>query len=266
MSTELRALIVDDEERARDLLQRLLEKYGTNIRVVETAGSAKEAREILENTPIDVLFLDISMPHENGFDLLESLDTSRYLFVFVTAYDQYALRALKASAVDYIQKPVDPEELTQAVEKLHHLKKLRNSAALTRSDYVHALQSLVMNVSVKGSVRRLCLPGMHGFSIVDTNDILYLEADTNYTVFHLANLKKIVVSKSIKEYEEVLDPDVFFRVHKSSIINLKYLREFSRVDGYYAVMQDGSSIAVSRRKLQEFISAVDAFNMMPRIE
>ncbi len=266
MSTELRALIVDDEERARDLLQRLLEKYGTNIRVVETAGSAKEAREILENTSIDVLFLDISMPHENGFDLLESLDASRYLFVFVTAYDQFALRALKASAVDYIQKPVDPEELSLAVEKLHHLKKLRNSAALTQTDYVHALQSLVTNVAVKGSVRRLCLPGMQGFSIVDTNDILYLEADTNYTVFHLTNLKKIVVSKSIKEYEEVLDPGVFFRVHKSSIINLKYLVEFSRVDGYYAVMQDGSSIAVSRRKLQEFIHAVDAFNRMPRTE
>ncbi|HCS20241.1 MAG TPA: DNA-binding response regulator [Bacteroidetes bacterium] len=266
MSTELRALIVDDEERARDLLQRLLEKYGSNIRVVDTAGSVKEAREILENTTIDVLFLDISMPNENGFDLLESLDASRYLFVFVTAYDQYALRALKASAVDYIQKPVDPEELSLAVEKLHHLKKLRTSATLTQTDYVQTLQSLMMNVAGKGSVRRLCLPGMQGFSIVDTKDILYLEADTNYTVFHLTNLKKIVVSRSIKEYEEVLDPVVFFRVHKSSIINLKYLHEFSRVDGYYAVMQDGSSIAVSRRKLHEFILAVEAFNHLPRTE
>lgn len=266
MNTELRALIVDDEEPARNLLRSLLEKYGTNIRVVDTAGSAKEAREILENSRIDVLFLDISMPNENGFDLLESLDASRYLFVFVTAYDQFALRALKASAVDYLQKPVDPDELALAVQKLHHLKKLRTSASKTQADYVHALNSLVTNGAGKGGVRRLCLPGMQGFIIVDTNDIVYLEADTNYTVFHLTNLKKIVVSKSIKDYEEVLDPLVFYRVHKSSIINLKYLREFSRVDGYYAVMQDESSIAVSRRKLQEFILAVETFNHLPQAE
>lgn len=259
MNTELRAIIVDDEEPARSLLKRLLEKYAVDLRVVGMAGSAKEAREILENSDVDVVFLDISMPLENGFDLLKSLDESRYLFVFVTAYNQYGIQALKASAVDYIQKPVDPDELILAVDKLHHLKKLRTQA-ITHDDYIHSLQSLVINIAGKGIVRRLCLPGMQGFTIVDTNDILYLEADTNYTVFHLKNLKKIVVSKSIKEYEEVLDSTMFFRAHKSSIINLKYLQEFSRVDGYYAVMVDGSSISVSRRKLQEFILAVEAYN------
>ncbi len=259
--TDLRILIVDDEQPARKNLAQLLQKYCSGISIVGEAASAAEARDLLGRFETDALLLDISMPVENGFDLLQSIDSSRYLFVFVTAYDQYALRALRASAVDYLQKPVDIDELRNAIEKLQRIHAIRNKSPEPDASYEHSIKSLLTNATSRKGVQRLCLPGTSGFTILDVNDILYLDADGNYTVFYLVNLRKIVVSKSIKEFEDVLDPLAFFRVHKSSIIHLKYLKEFSRVDGYYAVMTDDSAVAVSRRKLPEFLVAVEAYNV-----
>jgi two-component system, LytTR family, response regulator len=262
MTEIINALIVDDEQHARDSLQQLLERYFPEIKIRGHANSAEEARVILDTCEIDVLFLDVSMPNEGGFEFLESIDRSKYMFVFVTAHDQYALRALRASAVDYLQKPIDPDELRQTVEKLMVLKKTRSLSTIAANAYNQSLQNLVSNTLDKKGVNRLCIPCMHGFSIIEVNDILYLYAENNYTVFHLNNRPKIVVSKSIKDYEEILDPFVFFRNHKSSIINLKYLKEFSKVDGYYAVMSDNSSISVSRRRLPEFFRAVEEYNCL----
>ena len=256
----MNVIIVDDEKPARTSLSLLLETYCPEIKIVGQAESASEARVLLNRNPIDAIFLDISMPNESGFDLLESLDSNKYLFVFVTAFDQYALRALRASSVDYLQKPVDIDELKQAVAKLCRMHDLTHQLPSALSDYNESLKSLISNAGNKKGVQRLCLPGIQGFTILDVNDILYLDADSNYTIFHLHTLKKIVVSKSIKEFEELLNPHSFFRIHKSSIIHLKYLKEYSRVDGYYAVMTDNSSIPVSRRRLPEFLAAVDAYN------
>ncbi len=260
MADEIHALIVDDEKPARDALKYLIDKYCDGITIAGQADSAEEARKILNETHVDVLFLDISMPNENGFELLESIESAKYLFVFVTAYDQYVLRALRASAVDYLQKPIDIAELKQAVEKLFMMKSMKTQPDLALDSYKQTLDSLISNTRDKKGVHRLCLPGMQGFTILDVEDILYLDADSNYTIFHLTNLKKIVVSKTLREYEDILDPTIFVRVHKSSIINLKYLKEFSKVDGYYAVMTDKSSISVSRRRLPEFLKAVEDYN------
>lgn len=259
----LNVLIVDDEEPARKNLASLLKNYCEGINIAGEAESASQARQLLTETEVDALLLDISMPNENGFDLLESIANDKYLFVFVTAHDQYALRALRASAVDYLQKPVDIDELKQAITKLQYMHSLKTGHAASSTDYRQSLNSLISNLTGKKGVQRLCLPGTNGFSIVDVNDIVYLDADSNYTIFHLTSLKKIVVSKSIKEFEDLLNPELFFRVHKSSIINLKHLREFSRVDGNYAIMMDNSSVAVSRRKLQEFLAAVEAYSNQP---
>jgi two-component system, LytTR family, response regulator len=260
MTAIIRAMIVDDEQPARETLQYMIETYCQDIQITAHATSAAEARSILDHTEIDVLFLDISMPNEDGFDLVKSLDNNKYMFVFVTAYDQFALRAMRASAVDYLQKPIDAADLQQAEEKLVRLQGLRSRSVLTTIAYKQALESLMLNTANKKGVHRLCLPGMQGFTIVEVNDILALDADNNYTIFHLRNLKKIVVSRAIKEYEDILDPATFIRVHKSSIINLKYLKEFSKVDGYYAVMADNSSISVSRRRLPDFLRAVENYN------
>jgi two-component system LytT family response regulator len=259
MIPELRLLIVDDEKPARDMLQTMIEKYCPGVTVTGQADSAESARRLAADQEIDALFLDIAMPNENGFDLLKSLEGKNYMYVFVTAHDQYAVRALRASAIDYLQKPVDIAELQAATRKLIQAKALREQSMPARQEYEQSLMSLTVNVS-RQPVQRLCLPGMNGFTVIDVNDIQHLDADSNYTIFHLNNLKKIVVAKTLKEYEELLDPASFIRIHKSSIINLKYLKEFSRVDGYYAIMADNSSIAVSRRRLTEFLEAVDQYN------
>jgi two-component system, LytTR family, response regulator len=263
MKTTIRALIVDDEEAARDTLKFMLENYCQDIIVSGSAYSAENARAILAKEQVDVIFLDINMSTESGFQFLESIDSSKYMFVFVTAYDQYALRALRASAVDYLQKPIDTFDLQQATEKLQKMKLVRSQLFQSSNPYNLPLQSLVINTTSKRGVKRLCLPGMQGFTIVEVNDILSLDADNNYTIFHLRDQRKIVVSKSIKEFEEVLDPSIFVRIHKSSIINLKYLKEFSKVDGYYAVMADDSAIAVSRRRLSDFLKSVEYYNCCP---
>jgi len=256
----IRIIIVDDEEPARNNLSTLLQNYCLGIKIVGQADSAAKARELLDTLEVDALFLDIAMPNENGFELVESIDSNKYLFVFVTAFNQYALKALRASAVDYLQKPIDIDELQAAVAKLIKMKSLKQQLPSVSNDYKLSLESLITNSSARKGLQRLCLPSIHGFTILDVNDILYLDADSNYTIFHLNNFSKIVVSKSIKEFEDLLDPHSFFRIHKSSIIHLKYLKEFSRLDGYYAIMSDNSSIAVSRRRLPEFLTSVDLYN------
>ncbi len=260
MSGELKVLIVDDEAPARNILSSLLQTYCVGMKIIGQVDSAIQARKFLNENQVDALFLDISMPNESGFDLLESIDSSKYLFVFVTAYDQYALRALRASAVDYLQKPVDVDELKEAVAKLIRMKALIQQSPLALSDYRHSLGGLLSNMSGRKGVQRLSLPSTQGFTILDVDEILYMDADSNYTIFHLKSLKKIVVSKSMKEFEDLLDEQAFFRIHKSSIIHLKYLKEFSRIDGYYAVMSDNSSIPVSRRRIPEFLKALDHYN------
>jgi two-component system LytT family response regulator len=260
MTKNLKVLIVDDERPARESLTMLLQDYCEGVEIVAQADSAAAAREVLRSQEVDALFIDIAMPKETGFDLLESIESHKYLFVFVTAFNQYALKALRASAVDYLQKPVDVDELKNATAKLLRRKQLMQQSASAASNYEQSLKGLITNAGSHKGVQRLCLPSIQGFSILDVNDILYLDADSNYTIFHLASLKKIVVSKSIKEFEDLLDPHAFFRVHKSSIIHLKYLKEFSRVDGYYAIMTDNTAIPVSRRRLPEFMTAVEGYN------
>jgi two-component system, LytTR family, response regulator len=260
MFESINALIVDDEHDAREGLQFLIEKYCSNVKILAKADSVNSAKEILAVEEIEAIFLDITMPHESGFDLLEQVDPKKYMFVFVTAYDQYALRALKASAVDFLQKPIAVDDLINSADKLLEQKKLRLSSENAVNVYKESLESLVSNTHQRKGVHRLCLPGIQGFNVIDVSNILYLMAEGNYTIFHMVNNKKIVVSKPIKDYEELLDPTIFFRNHKSSIINLKFLIEFLKVDGYYAVMADSNSISVSRRKLPDFLKAVEEYN------
>jgi len=259
MREKLNVLIVDDELNAQQNLCKLIEKYCQELHVVICVSSAEEARRALKDYSIDVIFLDIAMPDETGFDLIESIEAYKYAIVFVTAFDNYVLKALRASAVDYLQKPIDIDELKAASNKVWLNLKSKEQNTLSK-DQQNSIDSLRVNTIPRKGVQRLCLPGMQGFTVLDVNDIVYLDADSNYTIFHLTSLTKVVVAKSIKEYEDLLDPHAFFRIHKSSIIHLKYLVEFSRVDGYYAIMSDKSSVPISRRRLPEFMAAIDDYN------
>ncbi len=250
----LNALVVDDESLARESLVYLLQEYcADNLTVVASASSAAEARQILASKTIDTLFLDISMPNENGFDLLSSLPEGKYAVVFVTAYHQYALRAIKANAVDYLLKPVNIDELRTAIGKL---TRVQNYAAPDRLTYEASIQHAIESIQTeRKEVTRLTLPQQQGLSIVEVRDIVHLEADSNYTIFYMKDGKRIVVAKTLKEFEEVLEPNIFVRIHKSHIVNLDYLKSFSAMNSSVTTTI-GNELAVSRRRWSEFTDKV----------
>lgn len=244
----LNALIIDDEEPARKNLEFLLLNYCQNITVKAAAENTFIAKELLNKLPIDIIFLDINMPNQSGIEFLEQLESAtNYQFVFVTAHNEFAIRAIKASALDYLLKPIDIDELITAVEKAEvNISNFRKPE----------LNQIVTNIK-SGVIKKLCLPSMNGFKVVTIDEIIHIEADNNYSIFHLTDFTKIIVSKAIKEYEDILCNSGFFRIHKSSIINLNYLKEFSKIDGSYAVMSDKTSLAISRRRITDFLTAVE---------
>lgn len=243
------ALIVDDEQPNLEGLKLQLIQNCPEVTGIELASSARAAREILNQRKVDVMFLDVNMPNENGFDLLESISDKNFALIFVTAYSDYAVRAFKANAIDYLLKPVDAEELVAAVQKCRGKLVAESSISGLRRD-----------LSPQSWPSRLTLPHQSGFNIIDTSDIVWIAADGNYCMIHLKGGKSILVSKAIREFEFMLNPDEFFRTHKSALIRLECVQEYSSSDGHYAFMNNGQQVPISRRKLDEFMNVIDAFS------
>jgi two-component system LytT family response regulator len=196
------------------------------------------------------------MPNEDGFNLLPDLQKANSFVIFTTAFDQYALRALKASAIDYILKPIDIEELQNAVVKVINLK-TRNGNDHSNSDNIKAqLNSLEENLSDIKKINKINLPNSNGFQVFDINEIIYVLADSNYSIFHLENKESILVSRHLKEYEEILENSGFSRIHKSTIINLKHLSDYTNKNGLIVKLSDNSEHVVSRRRSSEFLETV----------
>lgn len=250
----IRALIVDDEADARDNLRLMLDEHCPEVEVAGMASSASEARELIATTDPQALFLDIKMPGEDGFSLLRSLPQPHLPVVFTTAYDEFALRAFKENALDYLEKPIDPEELGRAVGKLLHTIGDPHEAR-RRSEGLHAL----MNDPSSPLSTRVAVPSRDGLVLLRHEDILYLEASDSYTVVHVRDGKRTISSKHIRVFEVNLDPKKFFRVHKSYIINLEHLRSFSRSEGNMAVLDNGAMVPVSRRRLPELLAMINTF-------
>ncbi len=254
------AVIVDDEDLGRYILQDLIDEYCPHIRVVGVAESAAKARIVIEQVKPDVVFLDIRMPGEDGFQLLESLITHNMLVVFVTAYNQYALRAIKASAVDYLLKPVKITELRETEKRLLKHAAMHKADRKKQEVYQQLVQSLVEGMQVHNDIgRKISLKHAKGFDFVAMRDIVRLEADRNYTIVYLNSQKKIVVSRSLSDFESLLNMDVFVRVHKSHIINLAYMTGYVCEDAGYAVLHDAVRIEISRRRLHAFFEKVNKF-------
>lgn len=245
----LRSLIIDDEKLSRDLLRSLITEYCSEAEIIGEAGNVDTAlSQIKEHAP-DVIFLDIEMPGGNGFDLIKGMaGQNRFQTVFVTAYNQYAIQAIRAGAVDYLLKPVDIDELKTAVHKLY-----RNQSHI---------KPLPVHETNTGDVleQTLLLPYLKGVKILKLKDIIHLEADNNYTVIHLSGGAVFVVSKSLKELEHKLDDFWFFRPHKSHIINFYHCAEYSSDEGDHAVMSSGEKIAISRLRLNDFFEALHRFS------
>lgn len=251
----LNAIIVDDEEFARSSLYFLLQENCEDIHISGIAKSVSEARELLSQNAVDLIFLDIAMPGENGFELIPHLQQSNAHVIFTTAYDQYALKAIKANALDYLLKPIDIDELKEAVIKAVKYIKLSKKENSTNE----RLENLSLNLSERNEIKKISLPNGQGYSLVNIDEIIHIAADSNYSIFYLANNTKITVSKVLKEYEEILPSNQFIRIHKSSIINLNYLKEYNSKNGVEVILKNGDKIAVSRRRASDVADKIRGY-------
>lgn len=243
----MNAIIVDDEEFARSSLYFLLQEHCGQVNILGIAKSVAEARTLLQQSAVDLIFLDIAMPGENGFDLIPAIKEAGAYVIFTTAYDQYALKAIKANALDYLLKPIDIDELTEAVGKAEKVIRANKGEQPQAGN----LQNLAASLSDKAEPRKISLPNGQGYSLVSIDDIVHIEADSNYSVFYFTGREQITVSKVLKEYEEILPQDQFIRIHKSSIVNLNYIKEYNYRNGYEVLMKNGEKIAVSRRRASD---------------
>jgi two-component system, LytTR family, response regulator len=254
----INALLVDDEFNNLNNLSFLLENDCDGIKVAGKVSNAAAARDWLKENTADVLFLDIEMPGENGFQLLSSLSNQSFKVVFVTAYNEYALQAIKASALDYILKPVKIDELQDVVEKI---KKVHTNTD-AKDQNKQLLQHFLETVHKKELPKKIALPQLGGISFIEVNDIVSLQADSNYTIIHLNSMQKMVISKTLKDFEELLDGSQFARIHKSYIVNLRYIKEYSTTDGGIVKMTDGNQWSISRRQLDVFLEKMKTSSLM----
>lgn len=233
----LKTVVIDDELNGRNIVKSFLEKYCEGVNVIGEADGVESGVEcIIEKNP-DLVFLDIQMQDGTGFDLLEKLPKRNFKLVFVTSFDHYAIKAFKFSAVDYILKPVDPDQLVEAVEKVK---------AMAPADNVESkIDVLISNIN---SLEKIALPSMDGIRFIKINEIIRCESDNNYTLFYLTSKEKILVSKTLKDYEILLSGSKFYRVHKSHLVNLKFISKYIPGEGGYLILEDGSHVDVSRRK------------------
>lgn len=241
IKTELTAIIVDDELFGRENLKLLIETYCREIKVISCAESVSDALKLIEKYQPDVVFLDIAMPVLDGFDFIDSFDNPDFQIVLVSAHEEFGIRAVKSGVIDYILKPVDIKELRQCVKKLLGKKnKQKTTEPVQNSD-------------------KLILPDTHGFNVFNLDDVIRIEGAGCYTIVTIKNEKKKIVSRTLKEFETLLPKDKFIRIHKSHLINLSYIKDYSNLDGYHITMNDGSRVEISRRKLNEFKQKIKLF-------
>lgn len=248
-SSLLTVLLIDDESPAITNLANLITTYCPSLRVIATASSVAEGTIKVNTLKPDVIFLDVNMPGQNGFELLNQI-TYLPSVVFVTAHEKYALQALKVSAVDFLLKPINIDELVQTQMKILQIHTLKPEI---RKNYSHVLRNLSAIMDKPGSVRKITLYGSNGYEIFEMDDILYLSGEDNYTSFHFLTHKDILVTRTLKDYEDMLEPFGFMRIHKSTIANLFHVKKILRNECLEIVLTDGTQLQVSRRKSMDLL-------------
>jgi two-component system LytT family response regulator len=246
----IKALIIDDEARARNILRHYMEAFLPEIEEVRQADSADSALHLLETYEPDIVFLDVEMPHRNGFDFLTSVTAPQFDVIFTTAYNQYAIQAIRFSALDYLLKPVDPDELKAAVAR--HLERRRDAG-----EKKELFDNLVSNIGKK-EVKdfRIAVPSSDGVHFFMVAEILRLEADRSYTHIHLEKRKPFIASKTLKHFEDMLEEFGFIRTHKSHLVNPAHISRISN-DNEFVLLSDGSRVEVSRRKKEEVLQQLN---------
>jgi two-component system LytT family response regulator len=236
----IKAVIIEDEKNSREILEWQLNKHCPQVKVHSFFGSSVEAVEQIHRIAPQLVFLDIQMPEINGFEFLEKVNPIDFEVVFTTAYNEYAVKAFKYSAIDYLLKPVDIVELRSAVEKVEH--------------------KINSRLPTLPSPKRMALTTTNSLIFIDPDDILFCEGQSNYTNFHLrTDNKKILISRTLKEIEEVLIPYNFFRIHNSFVVNMKHVKEYVRGAGGYVVMSNDTHLTVSRGRKDDFFASFNKF-------
>jgi two-component system LytT family response regulator len=243
-----KVLIIDDEKRTRDLIAKMIETFGFDLTVISEGETMDTAIKAIQNHQPDILFIDIQMPDGTGFDVLKQLENISFEVIFITAHEEFAIQAIKFSALAYLLKPVDPLELKEAVEKAIkavNTKKIDNQ--------IDALQNNIL----PNQKKRLVLKTHESVFIVELHDIIRCEADKNYTSFILNGGKKIVVSKTLKDYETLLVGHNFMRVQQSHLINIDFIERYDKANGGFVIMKDGSEVPLSSAKREAFFNILE---------
>ncbi|HRG89740.1 MAG TPA: LytTR family DNA-binding domain-containing protein [Chitinophagales bacterium] len=236
----INAVIIDDEPNGVKNLQALLLAYCPNVRVVGESGDISSAYQLICNKKPDIVFLDIEMPFGNGFELLDKIYDIKFEVIFVTAFEKYALNAIRKSACDYILKPIDINDLVNAVEKA--------TARITQKNESYFLKKMLDSRQPAETDKKMALPTLQGMVFVKLSDIIYCEAEGSYTWFHFIDGSKILIAKNIGEYDDLLTDRGFIRVHHSRVINYNHVVEFRKGNSPTLIMSNGASIPVSHRK------------------
>jgi two-component system LytT family response regulator len=242
----LKVVIIDDEKNALEVLELQLRQFCKDVEVVEKCDGGQKGIDAIKKHQPDLVFLDIEMPHVNGFDVLKETSQFNYDIIFTTAYDQFAIKAFKYSAIDYLLKPIDIIELQEAVEKgrnkkgnLHLEEKMKFLFTRFQENNKHT--------------EKIALPIGDSMQFLEPDEIIRCESDSNYTHIFLSDGKKITLSKTLKEVEENIAGSPFFRVHQSHLINMNHIAKYMKGDGAYIIMKDGTQISVSRNKKEAFM-------------
>ena len=249
----IRTILVDDEPRGLFTLNKMLQEYCPEVKVIAECEDAATAKSKIELLDPQLVFLDISLAGKNSFDMLEELEKINFEIIFVTAFNQYTLKAFQYSAVDYLVKPIDEELLVDAVRRAEK----RIAVNIVQSNISTLLSNL--NKTKSGEKLKLCIPSLKGFQVVELKEILYCEAAGSYTNFYFSDQQTICSSKAIYEYEEMLSDSGFIRIHKTYLVNFLHVREYIRGEGGQVILSNNKEIEVSRRKKDLFISRMRDF-------
>lgn len=236
----IKTIIIDDEQNCIDSLGFDLQNHCKEIEVVETCTNPKEGLLSIKRHKPDLIFLDVQMPWMNGFEMLELLDEINFAIIFTTAYDQFAAKAFRISAIDYLLKPVDVKDLKEAVKKA--------AEKIQKQSGVENIANLLQNIKKPEESQRIAFPGREGYEFVEAGKIIYAQAEGSYTHVFLNDKRKLIISKTLSDIEEMLPPDLFHRIHHSTLVNLSHVTHFFKSDGGYIVLENGEKLAVSKSK------------------
>lgn len=245
-----KAVIIDDIDNSRATLRYDLEKFCQQVKIIGEADSVASGIKIIKESKPDVVFLDIQLGDGTGFDILEQLGKIDFHVIFTTALDSYGIKAIKFSALDYLLKPIDTDELVDAVKKLDNFK--------AREDFNGGINFLLENIrNIQTTNKRIALNSADKIHMIYIHDIIRCESQGSYTIFHLKSKEQLVATRNLKEYEQLLEEYSFIRVHHSHLINFNYLKEFIKKDGGYAIMEDNTQVPVSFRKRNNLLDMIE---------